>query len=586
MGDKTIIAETLRSDEKDFEFVKKDSSIFYPDSNTTASYQTGQIMWDLSNMAGQTDYSSFREGHMVIPLVVNLSSATGGNGLTADFANAFAVSLKNSYASIIDSYTLTINGKTVKELTRFENMDVIYRIHSSFSKDDELNYGASIGYAKDTGSFEYYSDVTNPNKGIGECANCWLNNTNAHPSVAFGYNGANSNEFYADGRWKRMQTTSFTNTTALANSASIMKSQGNLTTENRNYCYNPNGEIEVIWYMTAYIPLKLFPIFKELPLMRGARVQLTVYTNTNCYATFGNLGGGNVGFSSCAITTQNAQFPLQISPPQLVTVGQSGTGFNNITTANTQYNVGIAIAKSHSTAKAGYSHPISNCRLYIPTYQPSPSMALKLSENGGLLRNVVYNDLMFTQYNSITAGQNFTWALPFFITRPRYILILPFISANTNGMSALNTQIPSITNTINIGSPVQSPFTSSPSLCSAYLTLTNFNVSLNNKMLYSQNVNYNFQMFNNEVRTSNLINGGVSDYGISNSLFSEEDFNSKGYNYIYVNLDRTGSQAQDNQLTQIQITGTNNSAVSCDYYVFCAYSKSFTLNVSTGQTSQ
>ena len=87
------------------------------------------------------------------------------------------------------------------------------------------------------------------------------------------------------------------------------------------------------------------------------------------------------------------------------------------------------------------------------------------------------------------------------------------------------------------------------------------------------------------MRPSNAINGGITPYGLTNGLISEEDYNSHGYNYIYVDLSRH-TQSEDNMATQIQISGNNNSLVPVDYYIFVAYERSFVINCSTGQINQ
>ena len=82
-----------------------------------------------------------------------------------------------------------------------------------------------------------------------------------------------------------------------------------------------------------------------------------------------------------------------------------------------------------------------------------------------------------------------------------------------------------------------------------------------------------------------MINGGITNYGLSNGLISEEDWNSRGYNYIYVDLSRH-TQAEDVTPTQISITGQNNSNIQVDYYMFVEYESNFVINCSTGQITQ
>lgn len=574
--DKAVISESMRDLEHDFEFKSKNMQ-YISDTNYSGTYNSGQVTLDLSALAGNTSYVNFKEANILIPLVMNL---TGSGHLTADVANAFALSLKNGYWNILDSYNVSINGISRKETVRYENQYISYRVNSTFSQDDLNNMGPSIGFQKDNGFATYYSSGVATNYGLGETHNVSLDSTLATDTTKSGYNGGTN--VFANGRFRRMQTTSMNlNTTSFA---SIVKnSETLLQNENRNYCHGANSANEVIYYVTAVIPLKLFSIFESLPLMRGARIVLNLFTNSNCSCSFQTIGGGTIGFSQTgfSITSQTGQFPMQISAPCYNTVGNNTTGFNSITTANATFVCGIAIARSHSSASAVFTHTISNVRLYYPLYLPSDTLAMKLTDGGGMLKNVVYKDLQSSILTNVMPNSAFTYVFPAILPKVRSLLIIPFISALVNGGTSMTT---TLTNAVIVGSPVISPFVSGTT-CSPYLTVTNFNVSLNAKMLYQQPRSYNWEAFNNEVRPSNMINGGITNYGLSNGLISEEDWNSKGYNYIYVDLSRH-TQAEDMQATQISITGQNNTNIQVDYYVFVEYEKSFVINCSTGQISQ
>ena len=586
--DKAVISETMRDLEHDFEFKRKDI-MYFPDNNQSGSYNQGQVTFDLSALAGNTSYAHFREGSILIPLVMNLSGAVAGN-LTQDVANAFALSLKNGYWNVLDSYNVTINGVTKKETCRYENLDISYRVNSTFSQDDLTTMGPSMGFSKDSSPFQYFSAGNATNNGLGECGNVTLVKALDTPSI--GYNATGSN-FFANGRWNRMQTTAMNIGTA-TNYGTLTKSAVNLQNENRNYCVSPNSANEIIYYVTAVIPLKLFPIFESLPLMRGARISLNLFTNTNCSCTFQTLGGaGIIGFSQTGFNIQsnNGQFPMQISAPQNGALKACTTGFNPIAGANEIFTCGIAIARSHSSTtpvlgvSPVYTHTIPNCRLYLPLYIPSDTLAERLTASGGMLKNVVYRDIQNATYLNVPPNQQFTYVFPSFIQKPRYLLICPFLSSLCNGATNPGAQNLVFTNGVNVGSPLISPFTSAPGTVSPYLTVTNFSVLLNQRNLFQQPRNYNWECFSNEVRPSNAINGGITPYGLTNGLISEEDYNSHGYNYIYVDLSRH-TQSEDNMATQIQISGNNNSLVPVDYYIFVAYERSFVINCSTGQINQ
>ena len=580
--DKAVISESMRDLELDFEFKSKNMQ-YISDTNYSGTYNSGQVTLDLSALAGNTSYVNFKEANILIPLVINL---TGTGHLNPDVANAFAVSLKNGYWNILDSYNCQINGVSKVETCRYINQHISYRVNSTFSQDDLNNLGPTIGFQKDNGFATYYSDGTATNFGLGEVNNVSLVKSLETPK--YGYNGNGSNIF-GSGRFNRMQTTAMN--TATTSFASLVKgtNESVLQNENRDYCLNANSANEIIYYVSAVIPLKLFSIFEALPLMRGARIVLNLFTNTNCSCSFQNLsGGGTIGFSQTgfSITSSTSQFPLQISAPQYVVVSGTPsagttTGFNCIATANSTYTVGIAIGRSHSSSNSVHQHTIPNVRFYYPLYVPSDMLAEKLTSSGGMLKKVVYRNVQNALLTNVMPNSAFTYVFPAILPKVRSLLIIPFISALVNGGTNMTT---TVTNGVIVGSPVISPFVSGTT-CTAYLTVTNFNVSLNAKMLYQQPRSYNWETFNNEVRPSNMINGGITNYGLSNGLISEEDWNSRGYNYIYVDLSRH-TQAEDVTPTQISITGQNNSNIQVDYYMFVEYESNFVINCSTGQITQ
>jgi uncharacterized alkaline shock family protein YloU len=57
---------------------------------------------------------------------------------------------------------------------------------------------------------------------------------------------------------------------------------------------------------------------------------------------------------------------------------------------------------------------------------------------------------------------------------------------------------------------------------------------------------------------------------------------SSGYNIVYVDLSKKISQAADDISRAIQITGTNGSLISVDYYVIVSYERELLLSTLTG----
>jgi hypothetical protein len=98
--------------------------------------------------------------------------------------------------------------------------------------------------------------------------------------------------------------------------------------------------------------------------------------------------------------------------------------------------------------------------------------------------------------------------------------------------------------------------------------------------VFQSNINYNFENFLQQWRQGNSLNGGLTD-NMSSGLIDKNAWSS-GYNIVYVDLSKKISQAADDISRAIQITGTNGSLVSVDYYVIVSYQRELLLSTSTG----
>jgi hypothetical protein len=131
-----------------------------------------------------------------------------------------------------------------------------------------------------------------------------------------------------------------------------------------------------------------------------------------------------------------------------------------------------------------------------------------------------------------------------------------------------------------MGSPMVSPFSSSPGTCAPYARVSNLQVYVGNSAWFPSNVNYGWEMFNNEILKSNAPFGNAVR-GFGGGLIDQHAWETN-HGYIYVSLDRWESRAIDNDVKTIGVSFTNASNITCDYHCFLIYEKELTLNISTG----
>jgi len=495
-----------------------------------------------------------------VPLVVT----TVNTGSTANSAeNAFMTSLKNGYHQLINSMSVEITNCQVVSLTNFSNLDINYKLLTTCSREDELNLLPSINFHKDTAESIMYQGVADA-VGIGEYNNV------IKPSMwtsenGWGKTGWNSNS----GRLQRMLNTSFDPVNAPYGSGGTKLVNENATKAvGKNYYTYLASNTDNVHYITATIPLKIIhDLFRKMPLVKGAYVRLILNLNTQCQSV---ITIANTKYSTYATTSLNQTFPLMISP-MATTNGFVLNGTTSITT-------GIGIAKSYNTTTS-YSHPISTCRFYAKMCEMTPT-AEEAYLSAVPTKTILYNDILSYQSLNNASGSNVSQILTNGVSRPRYLLIVPQLAGAINGSANANLTTSYTAGVGQLGTPMNSPFSSSPATTAPHASITNLNVLVSGQTIYQSNYTYGFESWLQEVRGSNALNGGIS-LGLSSGLLSQNDWEN-GYRFIYVDLSRRISQPNDDISRSLQVIFTNSANFACDYYFIVGYEKSITISTSTG----
>ena len=110
--------------------------------------------------------------------------------------------------------------------------------------------------------------------------------------------------------------------------------------------------------------------------------------------------------------------------------------------------------------------------------------------------------------------------------------------------------------------------------------ISNFNVLVSGAAIYQANYNYKYEHWLQEIRQSNSLNGGVP-LSLSSGLFSQSEYET-GYGWIYVDLSRRASQANDDISRSLQIIGTNISNYAVDLYCIVGYERQISISTGTG----
>ena len=562
MSDEYTFHQSQSEQQTHFQFESR-QYVWISDQNS-GSYPNGQLTFDLSSIANSGKYVDFSQSYLTIPLVMHLNQTS----VNSKGENSWALSLKNGFHQLINSISVEITNCQVVSLTSFSNLDINYKLISKSSFEDAQNLQTTMGFTKDTAESISYRGQASAT-GLGELNNVIADALFTPTNV---YGGAlNVNK----GRQQRMVNTSFNpNDTKAANFCN----QSSCNSVAKNYCNlsTSAAATDTLYYITATIPLRfLHDIFVKLPLSKGIYMRLIVNTNTQCISTIGTTyaAGPIYNFATVSTSSQNGVFPCMISP---IAAAEAGSGFNT-TTASDTVKVGLGICKSPISATQ--VHPtMSQCRIYCCMYSMSPPY-----EEAYLLstptKKVLYNDILSFQVLNIAPQGTVSQILTNGISRLRYLLIHPVLSATVNGTATL-LNASTYTAGIAVGSTMNSPFSSCPGTTCPFCFVSNFNVLISGTNLYQSSLNYGFEHWLQENRSSNAVNGGLS-HGLSSGIISQQEYEA-GYGFIYCDLSRKISQSSDDISRSVQLVFTNASNLMTDYYCILGYEREIVISTSTG----
>ncbi len=631
--DNLVFEESLNVEVDQSEFTNK--RWVYVNDNNNGNY-TSQIVIDSTPLSNAGGWINWQEGFIMMPLVIQLSSATSTSLPVGTTKADYAWAIKNGFWQMINSMSVEFNNQNIIQQTPFLNVFRSFKSHTSFSQDDVFNQGASIGYYPDSaGSWAYEALDADGTRGI------------ANPLQSRGFNtgitnNANAQDFevrpIATGNLTPVTTSNFMPSNGIAGTPSLGSNDtlvygGASNPDSRlfnvNSCnegmrqrqtwngYDVNtGALNqqsvnaqtacdtvlrstkdstvagvVTWKVYAKLRLKdLAEFFEKCPLLKGSTMRFYINTNqaivnfTAVPATVTATSGQLLNSARLNINSVNVvgglTCPLMVASTGQ---GQGGAPLTNNSAQSIvgeQYNLSVSIFKNNFSAQSTVATQtaIGACRLYAPVYTFNPiaeSKYLSLAPT----RRILYRDVFQYQFNNIGAGSSFNFLVSNGINRIKSVLVVPFVSKS-------NVTVTSATSGLITGNQtLRLPFDSWQNPCNTApatpdpIMITNFNVLISGVNLFMNNENYDFEAFRQQLISSNQLNGSLTT-GLASGLISEDMF-SRGYRYYYGDCSRT-LPSEENVSRSVQIVGQNASLLITDIMVFVEFMKEITVDVSTG----
>lgn len=129
-GDQTLLSTSMDDNPHTFDFV--DRQVVRVHDSNNGNYSSGQVRFDFAPLASSAAFSAYSEAVMYIPM--HLSLATSGT-FTVDHQNAFAMSLKGSDFSLVNSMSVILNSTEVVGAQNLSQIPITYKLLTSLSGD-------------------------------------------------------------------------------------------------------------------------------------------------------------------------------------------------------------------------------------------------------------------------------------------------------------------------------------------------------------------------------------------------------------------------------------------------------------------
>jgi hypothetical protein len=614
--DNLVFEEAVNAEIDQSEFISK--KWVYVNDNNSQNY-TSQVILDTTPLSNAGGYVNWGEGYIVMPLVIQLTSATATSLPKLDASGnsvaCWSWALKSGFWNMINSMSVEFNNQNIVQQTPFLNVFRSFKALTSFSEDDVKNEGATIGFYPDNAStwgFCPATDnqttpvaITNANflvssgLGLSNNRNAPVYFTDANNNyVMTGVGGdmsaagksvglvpdnvfAGSQSSHNDGLLKRQSWLNYSPAVSASkggatqnfltggivgqgclNQGSIMSS-GNCVAVYRSAQRPQSDDGSVVWDVYAKLRLKdIADYFSKTPLLKGSTMRFQI--NTNQAIQSFTLVKGNAATPTYDFLTFNAPSILGgLTNPLMVSSAQIGNGLGSLP-ADT-YTLSCSIVRNTNSAQSAYNAgatSLTACRLYAPVYKFNP-IAEQRYLSLAPTKRVEYTDIFQYQFPKIGANSTFNFLVTNGIQDIQSVLVVPFLTASANG-TAWNTLLASNTSSGATPDPI---------------ALTNFNILVSGVNLFLNNQQYDYEQFNQELKSSNQLNGNLTT-GLTSGLISEDDF-SKGLRYYYGNCSRI-LPSEVGVSRSVQIIGQNVSQKECDIMVFVEFKRRMTIDIQTG----
>jgi hypothetical protein len=559
-----LLYEVSNSVEMDGEPFTRRENVYIIDQNN-GSYSNNTILLDCASVSNAGKWADFANATIAVPLTLSLSSTYNFSAIASDFA----LGLKNGFHQIVSSLNVEYNNSSVVQISNFTNMYISYKLNTTLSVDDVVTIGSQIGFAYDSEGSWIYGNGTSI-VGMGSINNS-DNFLETNYSVAF--KGMSGNLGFG----KRQLNTTFTSGQTGVSTLLGVNWFSVSATYARNYSIKGLSGLYYYqcWYILATLRLKdLADFFAQMPLVRNSYMKLYINLNQS-RVIFSCLGSTDGALGKLSVSPANIIISGGNTNPVMVASANTDCGFLALKTAIVASavdvpflaSVGVGSSLDPNIPSGVAKNPmLSSCRLYIDLYTMNP-----LREEQYLMnrtKTIKFRDIF--QYQFLNVSSSFNFLVSNGISNLKELIVCPFISSTYNGTGVQATAF----------STLASPFATEPATCSPCMWFNNINFQISGVNIFSNNEQYGFEQYQNELYGVGSINGGLTD-GLTSGLISQQAY-LNNYGYLVANVGRRLPE-DDRTPKSVQVSGTCLSVIPIDLYVFCVFEKEIVIDTYSGK---
>ena len=529
-------------------------------NDTTTQYDQGTSIIETTSLSNNDKFLDYNAAYLTVPILITLTNNTTAAGLAAPTNLRKSLGFKQSFLTMINSITVDLNGQSMVQQNQLIDIYNNFRLLTNESWTSK-NRWSTIGF---------YPDL------VSEAGLSTENNIYAPANTP-----ANNSEFN-EGLTERLSYINLDFTGLSLGTVANSAVQNLISNDQIKQLYLSHisktgvGAVDVSspfvqYSVKATIMLKdIHPLFEVIPISKSLNFKIQIFWNNSAFtathsgveavAAVGDAPAvaavpGGWSAQSAQYRAYNGTVPLMLNNWDY---GFDGSMQNTI--LRTSIYVGDtcydstqkSVAPDLLTGSVG-----KQVELWVPAYQMLVDVDRDYSSSHN--KTITYNDYYQFSLKGITAGATFNHLVSNGIANLKACLIVPMLSSLNNNVNVFDDGLPQ-----------------------SYAHISQFNIMVGGSNVLHQDSRYGFQQFNNEFFNEFGINGNQSP-GIGSGLIDFKSWVKKPY--YYVNCSRVPLE-QQMTYRSLQITGTNSSALTMDYYIFAIYEKNFSLDIISGATEK